>query len=250
MARIRHIAMCSDDQLGLAGFYQEAFGMIEVFRHFDDQKKIAVYLSDGEINLAIIPLIPTNGFRPGIDHFGFHIDDLARVSSAAIAAGAQAGPARVPQDGRQNEAYIRDPAGQRVDLAPAGWHLGAAGSARIRRIVLACDDPPQLARFYATVFGLHKVPSRPGDDSGIGLSDGYVNVALVPAAAAGSAEAGPHRTGLNAFGFHVDDVASTVQRACAHGGRSRDAGAVLLADTRLLDPAGTSIEISAEGWPR
>lgn len=67
MAKIRHIAVRSDNIPKLADFYKKAFGLKEVSRG-----DATVYLSDGYINLAILP---ARGAQQGIDHFGFEVDD-------------------------------------------------------------------------------------------------------------------------------------------------------------------------------
>ena len=87
MARIRHIALCSKDQHGLAAFYCERFGLTEMYRHESASGNgIGVYLSDGDLNLAIIPAVR---YPEGINHFGFQVDDVERASAAALAAGAK-----------------------------------------------------------------------------------------------------------------------------------------------------------------
>lgn len=114
MAKIRHIAILANDNAALAEFYVKTFGMREVSRGSDGG---AIYVSDGYINLA---LISARGRPEGIFHFGFEVDDLAATAKTAVAAGAKA-PVTVPQDGRFNEAFIKDPVGTRVDLSEAGW---------------------------------------------------------------------------------------------------------------------------------
>lgn len=122
MARIRHIAIFAKDQEKLADFYKTTFGLREVHRHFADEEEAgayALYLSDGHINLAILP---AGKDRPeGIDHFGFEVDDVAAVAATAEQSGALQAPKTVPRDGRFAEAFIRDPIGQRVDLSMQGW---------------------------------------------------------------------------------------------------------------------------------
>ena len=50
MARIRHLAICTNRQEELAEFYRNTFGLTEVFRHKSAESgKIAIYLTDGEI---------------------------------------------------------------------------------------------------------------------------------------------------------------------------------------------------------
>jgi catechol 2,3-dioxygenase-like lactoylglutathione lyase family enzyme len=123
MARIRHIAIMTGDTHRLADFYKTAFGLHEVMRR--PKPNGAVYLSDGHVNLAILPNdgAEAAGAPEGIHHFGFHVDDVDAAAENAVKLGATEGRSSVPVDGRYAEAYIRDPAGQRVDLSKAGWKV-------------------------------------------------------------------------------------------------------------------------------
>jgi catechol 2,3-dioxygenase-like lactoylglutathione lyase family enzyme len=116
MSKIRHIALLANDPAALAAFYQKTFGMREVPGDGDGN---AIFISDGYINLA---LIPARGRPEGIFHFGFEVENLEETANVAVAGGATP-PKRVPQDGRFNEAFIKDPVGTRVDLSEAGWKM-------------------------------------------------------------------------------------------------------------------------------
>ena len=119
MARIRHIAIIVEDSEKTAEFYISAFGLKEVFRQRNDDMKgrWAIYLSDGYINLALLPVE-----QPlGLHHFGFEVDDVEAGLATAVAAGALPPTTVVPQDGRFAETYVRDPQlGIKLDIA-RGW---------------------------------------------------------------------------------------------------------------------------------
>lgn len=121
MAQIEHIALFARDNLALAEFYKTTFGMEEVFRQpaGKDGERTAVYLTDGRINLALLPAAPTGA--EGLHHFGFRVDSVDETAEAAVASGARHGRSEVPQDGRFNEAFILDPVGARIDLSSKGW---------------------------------------------------------------------------------------------------------------------------------
>jgi catechol 2,3-dioxygenase-like lactoylglutathione lyase family enzyme len=246
MARIRHIAICSKQQDALAAFYRTTFGLTEVFRHQSATGNgIGVYLSDGEVNLAIIPATRN---PEGINHFGFQVDDVQAAAAAALAAGASAGPSAVPQDGRQNEAFIKDPVGQRVDLSSAGWHLGGNGTGHVRHVAIMTEDPPKLAEFYLTAFGLHEVMRRPKERGAVYISDGYINLALLPNHIEENAGMA---VGIDHFGFHVADVDATLEVAYAGGAKPKNY--VLprdgrFAETFMFDPAGQRVDLSSAGW--
>jgi catechol 2,3-dioxygenase-like lactoylglutathione lyase family enzyme len=125
-ARIKHIAIFAKDQLAMVEFYKTTFGMEHVHQHDSEGDKTvqAYYLSDGRINLAILP---ARDREEGIDHFGFEVDDFEETARTAMAAGASQAPEDVPQDGRFAEGFIRDPVGQRVDLSVRGWLTKSVG---------------------------------------------------------------------------------------------------------------------------
>ena len=122
MARIQHIAILAENQAKVVEFYKTTFGMTEVWSHVAGEGGggQASYLSDGHINLAILP---ARGRPEGIYHFGFQVDNMDETAEVAEKAGGTQGPKAVPQDGRFAEVYIEDPVGTRVDLSERGWKL-------------------------------------------------------------------------------------------------------------------------------
>ena len=79
-ARIRHIALCVKDIKATADFYEKAFGLKRTPIH-EGKTAWNCYMSDGEVNLALLQYksevgsgVP-KGFV-GIHHFGFQCDDL------------------------------------------------------------------------------------------------------------------------------------------------------------------------------
>ena len=118
MARIRHVALMTENVSGLADFYKDTFGMKEVHRGQMRDGIQAIYLSDGYINLAILP---ARGRQEGINHFGFEVDNLDSAAATAVEKGAKQGPKGLPRDGRFAEVFVQDPMGQRVDLSQQGW---------------------------------------------------------------------------------------------------------------------------------
>jgi catechol 2,3-dioxygenase-like lactoylglutathione lyase family enzyme len=124
--QIKHIAIFAKDQLKMVEFYKTTFGMEQVHQHDSegDKSRQAYYLSDGHINLAILP---AGDREEGIDHFGFEIEDFEATARTAMAAGASEAPKDVPQDGRFAEGFIRDPVGTRIDLSQRGWLTKSVG---------------------------------------------------------------------------------------------------------------------------
>jgi len=118
MYKIRHIAVRADDPEKVAQFYKKTFGMVDVRNDGDGRAR---YLSDGYINLAILPHRP--GLALGIDHFGFQVDDTQKIGRLAKEAGGKAAISERPRDGRFAEFRVSDPVGSEIDLSEAGWKV-------------------------------------------------------------------------------------------------------------------------------
>jgi catechol 2,3-dioxygenase-like lactoylglutathione lyase family enzyme len=91
MARIKHIALVTDDPAKTADFYKQNFGLTELYRQPTDTGARGVWLSDGYIYFAILkygdPGAPKLGPGQsselrGIHHIGFQVDDLAATAEA------------------------------------------------------------------------------------------------------------------------------------------------------------------------
>ncbi len=84
MAKIRHIALTTENPSEVAEFYKKAFDMQEIRR----SDAGAVFLSDGYINLAILnwktekdaDVGPDGPNYNGIHHIGFQVDDLDQTA--------------------------------------------------------------------------------------------------------------------------------------------------------------------------
>ena len=113
---------------------------------------------------------------------------------------------------------------------------------RIRHIAILAQDPAKLADFYKASFGFKEVARSGENGDAIYVSDGHINLALLPAR---------NRTeGIFHFGIEVEDVQSAVETALSAGGRG---GKTQLpkdgrfAETFVVDPVGTRVDIS-RGW--
>ena len=80
MARIRHLAIVTDNRERLVKFYTTVFGMKVI-----DGVGPAIYLSDGYLNLAIIQ--KRGNYKEGLYHFGFEVDDLDDIKRRLQEAG-------------------------------------------------------------------------------------------------------------------------------------------------------------------
>jgi catechol 2,3-dioxygenase-like lactoylglutathione lyase family enzyme len=120
MARIRHVAIATEDPEGTAKFYKEGLGLVEVGK-VESPLAEGYYLSDGYINLAILKYkndeVATTEGAPryaGIHHLGVVVDDLQDASERITAAGAK------PHLEQQMAASKRDPGSLNVELKFSG----------------------------------------------------------------------------------------------------------------------------------
>ncbi len=120
MAKIRHVALTINDPEKSADFYKITFGMKEVHRGEVKDGLQAIYLSDGYINLA---LLPARGRPEGVEHFGFQVDSIEETGRISLKEGAKQGATPRPKDGRFAEFRIHDCVGIPVDLSEQGWKV-------------------------------------------------------------------------------------------------------------------------------
>ena len=112
----------------------------------------------------------------------------------------------------------------------------------IRQLTIITLDPERLARFYEEVFEMTRLDNP--QKNAIYLSDGYMNLTLVPNRAEGKP------SGLNHFGFVAEDEAEIARRIEAWGlARPKGKGAKRPnSKDRATDPDGNNFNISAEGY--
>lgn len=139
MARIRHIAINTEDPERIAAFYKEVFGMKELAdrRMREHSPMGSIRLTDGYINLAIQRCrtdddpcpgkVAPNGV--GIHHIGFEVEDL--VQTCAKLERAKSKPAQLfhrnERTGvdvrRTSEQKWRAPDGVVLDISSTGWEI-------------------------------------------------------------------------------------------------------------------------------
>lgn len=124
MARIKHIALSTDDPAKTAEFYKNVFGLTELRREPADSGAEGVWLSDGYIYFAILKYggddTPNLGEGPstvkGIHHIGFYVNDLAEARATLETAGC----AECPGSSKVNGKY-KGPDGLMIDVRARGW---------------------------------------------------------------------------------------------------------------------------------
>ncbi|MEE2955418.1 MAG: VOC family protein [Pseudomonadota bacterium] len=114
--------------------------------------------------------------------------------------------------------------------------------AKIKHIAIVTMDPEKLASFYQEVFEMEVLHTS--KSGGFYLTDGYINVALLP----NKAEGKPN--GLNHFGFEIENQEEIGQRMEKFGlqtpaQRPRNRP---YAETRGCDPDGNNFDLSVHGF--
>jgi catechol 2,3-dioxygenase-like lactoylglutathione lyase family enzyme len=138
MARIKHIALVTDDPAQTAEFYKKHFGLTELYRRPTDTGDKGVWLSDGYIYFAILKYGDTDAPKlgpgqssdlRGIHHIGFQVDDLEATKKALEADGVRPVPmppgrerAATPmaETGAVNLKYL-GPDEAHFDVRQKGW---------------------------------------------------------------------------------------------------------------------------------
>jgi glyoxylase I family protein len=134
MAKIKHIALTTQDPDATAKFYMDVFGMKEVGK-IDNPNTRGYFLTDGDLNLAILKFkndavagVERGKDWTGIHHFGFQVESLESIAGKLAAVGAQ------PRDdinaalgvggaGRYANVEVKytGPDGVTVDVSETGW---------------------------------------------------------------------------------------------------------------------------------
>ena len=107
MAKIRHISYRAEDVEAMTKFFVDALGLTMVQKRKDG----AIDLSDGSINISILPLAANRSRRAGLDHIGFSAEDAQEQIRRAEAAGAVKEATRSPY-----EEKFKGPEGIIVDV--------------------------------------------------------------------------------------------------------------------------------------
>jgi glyoxylase I family protein len=95
MPKIKHIALSTQDVDGTAKFYMDVFGMKEIAK-LDGPGARGYYLSDGDLNLAILNFksdavagVERGVGWSGIHHIGFQVENLEEIAEKLAAAGSK-----------------------------------------------------------------------------------------------------------------------------------------------------------------
>jgi glyoxylase I family protein len=135
VAKIKHIAISTQDVEKTAAFYKEVFGLKEVGK-VDSMGASGYYLTDGNLNLAILNFkndavagSERGKHWSGLHHFGFQVDNLDEVAQKLEAAGSKPrddvnqalGVGQGRRHGGNVEVKYNGPDGVMVDVSETGW---------------------------------------------------------------------------------------------------------------------------------
>ena len=141
MAKIMHIALSTQDVDKTAAFYVNVFGMKEIAR-IDSPNARGFYLSDGDLNLAILNFkndavagVERGKEWSGIHHIGFQVESLEAIAEKLAAVGSEprhdinealgVGHGTDHRYGNVEVKYT-GPDGVTVDVSETGW-VGTTG---------------------------------------------------------------------------------------------------------------------------
>ena len=135
MARIKHIALSTQDPEKTSRFYVDVFGMKEIGR-VDHPAVSGYFLSDGELNVAVLKFkndAAAGAERGkdfcGIHHIGFQVESLEAIAERLAAAGsARRDDVNAALDLAQGarraanvEVKYAGPDGIMLDVSETGW---------------------------------------------------------------------------------------------------------------------------------
>ena len=128
---------------------------------------------------------------------------------------------------------------------------------RIKHIAIRTPDPEKTAQFYINVFGLEEVGKA---GSGLYLSDGYINLAILKSIEEGSGESvrdvGGY-AGIDHLGFMVEDMDEVQAKLEAEGARAMNvrinvggnaAPGHSYYEEKYRGPDEQVIDVSGSGW--
>jgi len=140
MPKIKHIALSTQDVDATAKFYMDVFGMKEIAK-IDSPGARGYYLSDGDLNLAILNFkndavagVERGRDWSGIHHIGFQVESLEEITEKLAAAGSKPrddinqalGVGHGPRHGGNVEVKYSGPDNVTVDVSETGW-VGTSG---------------------------------------------------------------------------------------------------------------------------
>jgi len=132
MARIKHVAVATQDPDATAKFYVEGLGL-EIAGKVNSVAAEGYYLTDGFINLAVLKFKDDSSANTegspkysGLHHFGFLVEGMDEAEERIVGAGATKKQSAITDANKQAhtgnvEVKFTGPDGITVDLSETGW---------------------------------------------------------------------------------------------------------------------------------
>lgn len=206
LARIRHLALYTENQDGMATFYKNVFGMKKITTSFNNPNQ--GHISDGIIGLAVLKRRP--GFAAALDHFGFEVEDVGGILERLK----QKYPKILVTKGLEQVAFAvfrgHDPAGTQFDISwkehpkvqsgykEDGWQQPR----QINHIAIRASEPERVAEFYHEVFELKEGKNFQDEDT-LCVTDGTIDL-LIRRTSNHSYMS--MREGIDHFGYAVESI--------------------------------------------
>jgi glyoxylase I family protein len=135
MAKIRHIALSTQDPEKTAKFYVDVFGLKQIGK-IDHPAVGGYFLTDGDLNIAILKFkndaaagVERGKEYSGIHHFGFQVESVEAIAERLAAVGSERRDdvnraLDIGQRDMRNanvEVKYSGPDGVMVDISETGW---------------------------------------------------------------------------------------------------------------------------------
>ena len=209
-AKLKHLAIVSDQYTLLERFYQAMFGMKS---SPDNPPAGAVVVSDGYVGLNINPRKGKAGRQAGLDHFGFEVDDAEAVLAKIQARYPGINALKRPGSREFAGLTTHDPAGNVFDISQPGMENRRDvyveeerfSERHIKHIALRTVNPAAMAEFYRDMLELGEL-EKPLGDPNFYLTDGRVIFVIMPWNIQDFRGTGVERPALDHIGFKVESV--------------------------------------------
>lgn len=205
-ARIRHLALYTENQAGMTAFYKTVFGMKRITESFNNPNH--GHISDGVIGMAVLNRRP--GFAAALDHFGFEVEDVGGILEKLE----KKYPKVLVTKGLEQVAFAvfrgHDPAGTQFDISfkqhpkvqegykDDGWKQPR----QINHIAMRATEPEQVAEFYHEVFALKEGKNFYDEDT-FCVTDGTVDLLIRRTS---NESYMSMRQGIDHFGYAVESI--------------------------------------------
>jgi catechol 2,3-dioxygenase-like lactoylglutathione lyase family enzyme len=210
-AKLKHVAIVSDQFTLLGKFYETLFRMRSSASSSTEPRGAAV-VGDGYVGLNINSRSP--GRQSGLDHFGFEVEDVETVFTRLKEKYPRIKILHRPGGRSFAGISTHDPAGNVFDLSKgAGKRRGVYEEEEWRQdrylnhLALRTVNPEILAEFYTEVLELSAL-EKPAGDANYYLTDGRLTFTIMPWDITDYLGSGIERPALDHLGFQVESVAA------------------------------------------